>query len=360
MHYFKKILLTSFIFFSVTVINNAQDHAVPFKKDFVFSAIKGTVSKPGSITLPTTLSKVKLISGDTASFKILSYQKTKLILAFTPSANFVGITKAKLQLKSANGKSILLINLTGLSTNGLEGENEAPLSRIVEALGYQAGIGWTSLANHSRPELQGEELSSSLFKKAGKGKVEIIPVARYSPDFELPFGYYIDTAAMPDKHQVGILAKAGVYPEHQTLFPAIANGANSFDPGNHPFGFYATGPTHSAYSEDVWNMLLFPSNAVHATRIYPLKNIAGRLLPDTYLLCFEEAKNGDYNDYVFVVKNIKPVINDLFTPLFNGKNLEGWHTYLDKIGKNADPDTNFIIENNMLHVVGKDLGYAIT
>ncbi|MES1220626.1 MAG: DUF1080 domain-containing protein, partial [Bacteroidota bacterium] len=114
------------------------------------------------------------------------------------------------------------------------------------------------------------------------------------------------------------------------------------------------------YSEDVWNMLFFPNNAVRATRIYPLKDEAGRLIPNNYLLCFEEARNGDYNDYVFVVKNIAPSTKDLFTPLFNGKNLNGWHTYLDKKGTNMDPDTNFIIEDGMLHVVGKDLGYAIT
>ena len=53
-----------------------------------------------------------------------------------------------------------------------------------------------------------------------KGNVEIIPVARYSPDFELSFGYYIDSAAMPVKHDIGTLAKRSVYPEHQTLFPA--------------------------------------------------------------------------------------------------------------------------------------------
>ncbi|MEO6329741.1 MAG: hypothetical protein ABIO55_12450 [Ginsengibacter sp.] len=212
---------------------------------------------------------------------------------------------------NASAKSIAEINLTGLSTNGLEGENEAPLSFIVDALGYKTNIGWTGLANHSLSELQGDEIPPSLFRKAGKGRVEIIPVARYSPDFELPFGYYyIDTAAMAEKHQVGILAKAGKYPEHQMLFPAIASGSNSFDPGNNAFGFYATGPTHTAYSEDVWNRLLHPHNVAHAARIYPLRDATGKLLINTYLLCFEEAKNGDYNDYVFVVNNILPVIND--------------------------------------------------
>jgi hypothetical protein len=301
-----------------------------------------------------------LIEGDTALFKILPSKRGKLIVAFAPALDFIGIARAKLQVKNSLNKLIAEINLTGLSTKGLEGENEAPLSTIIDALGYSANIGWTSLANHSRPELQGEELSTSLFHKAGKGKVEIIPVARYSPDFELPFGYYIDTAEAPDKHQVGILSKAGAYPEHQCLFPAIASGTNSFDPGIHAFGFYATGSGHTAYSEDVWNMLYHPDHAIRATRIYPLKDKMGNLVKNNYLLCFEEAKNGDYNDYVFIVKNIVPVAGDSFVKLFNEKNLDGWHTFLKDIGVNKDPDNNFRIEDGVLHVIGKDLGYVIT
>jgi Domain of Unknown Function (DUF1080) len=355
----KRMIFITGIFFSTTVYVNAQKTAV-IKTTAVFSAIKGTVSKPDSILLPVTANTFKLVIGDTAFFKIILYKKEKLLLLFKPAMEFVGIARALLQVKNKTGKAVAEINLSGLSTNGLEGENEPPLSRIADALGYRVNIGWTGLANHSRPELQGDELSPSLFHKAGKGKVEIIPVARYSPDFELPFGYYIDTAGKPDKQQVGILAKAAVYPEHQTLFPAISTGAHSFDPGGRSFGFYATGPTHTAYSEDAWNMLFYPANAVRATRIYPLKDITGKLLKNTYLLCFEEAKNGDYNDYVFVVKNIAPVTSDLFIPLFNGKNLDGWHTFLKGIGKNADPDNNFKIEDSALHVLGKDLGYAIT
>ena len=310
--------------------------------------------------LPVTVTSVKLRSGDTASFRILSYKKHKLLLAFTPAADFIGITRAKLQVKSSAARSNALINLTGLSARGLEGENEPTLATVADALGYNINIGWTNLANHSRPELQGDEIPYQLFHKAKKGKVEIIPVARYSLNFELPFGYYIDTAEKPDIHQVGVLAKTGSFPEHQCLFPAIASGSNSFDPGNHVFGFYATGPTHTAYSEDVWNMLFYPANAVRATRIYPLKDTKGKLIRYSYLLCYEEAKNGDFNDYVFVLKNITPATDDLFTALFNGKNLDGFHTFLRGIGKNADPDTNFIVENNWLHVVGKDLGYAMT
>ncbi|MBC7874791.1 MAG: DUF1080 domain-containing protein [Ferruginibacter sp.] len=356
----KKIILALPVLVYSAVSTRAQNVHPPLEEQLVFSAIKGTVSKTGSVQFAGAVKSVALSTGDTASFKILSYNKGKMILAFTPSPDFIGITKAGVVAKSATGKLVTAVQLTGLSTNGLEGRNEAPLSQVADALGYTINIGWTTLDNNSLPGLQGEEIAASLFKKAGKGKVEIIPVARYSPDFELPFGYYHNIAGVPVKYQVGVLAKAGAHPEHQCLFPAISGGSKSFDPGDKPFGFYATSPSHSAFSEDVWNMFHFPDHAVHATRIYPLKDKAGKQVANSYLLCMEEAKNGDYNDYVFIVKNITPVTKDPFTRLFNEKNLDGWNTFLRNIGQNKDPNNNFRIEKGELFVSGKDLGYMIT
>ncbi|MBC7889781.1 MAG: DUF1080 domain-containing protein [Ferruginibacter sp.] len=365
----RRIIFIAFILFGGLVLANAQETSL-ITKTVTLSAIKGTMSKPATIVLPVkagdaVMKNLRLNIGDTTSFKIRSFNSSgnnsgKLILVFNPALDFIGIAKAKLQVKNSLGKTIAEVNLTGLSTNGLEGENEAPLARVVDALGYPINVGWTSLANHALPALQGEEISFSLFRKAGNEKVEMVPVARYSPDFELPFGYYTNEATGPGKQQVGVLAKAGKYPEHQALFPATASGSGFFDPGAAVFGFYSTSPSHTAWSEDVWNMLLYPDHAVHATRIYPVKDKKGSVLKGTYLVCFEEAKNGDYNDYVFLVKNIIPVTGKPFHKIFNGRDLTGWHSFLNKIGKNKDPNNNFRIENEMLHVIGKDLGYAIT
>jgi hypothetical protein len=115
------------------------------------------------------------------------------------------------------------------------------------------------------------------------------------------------------------------------------------------------------YSEDVWNMVFNPTHASHATRIFPVKDIAGNPVANTYLLCMEEAANGDYNDYVFLVKNVQPIgLNETFTTIFNGKNLEGWKIWLEGKEKNADPDKNFTIQDGLIFDSGKDLGYIIT
>jgi hypothetical protein len=40
----------------------------------------------------------------------------------------------------------------------------------------------------------------------------------------------------------------------------------------------------------------------HGVRSYPLKDRAGNPVANSFLVSFEEAKNGAYNDYVFVLR----------------------------------------------------------
>ena len=46
--------------------------------------------------------------------------------------------------------------------------------------------------------------------------------------------------------------------------------------------------------------------------------------------------------------------------LFNGKNLDGWYTFLATKGKANDPEKVFLVENGMLHISGKEFGYIAT
>ena len=47
-------------------------------------------------------------------------------------------------------------------------------------------------------------------------------------------------------------------------------------------------------------------------------------------------------------------------PLLNGHDITGWYSYLDKLGKNADAEHNFKVENGLLHIEGKYFGYLAT
>ena len=47
-------------------------------------------------------------------------------------------------------------------------------------------------------------------------------------------------------------------------------------------------------------------------------------------------------------------------PLFNGKDLSGWYSFLKTKGKNNDPEKVFKVENGLLHISGEEFGYICT
>jgi hypothetical protein len=47
------------------------------------------------------------------------------------------------------------------------------------------------------------------------------------------------------------------------------------------------------------------------------------------------------------------------TPL-TAKSFEGWYSFLEKHGKNNDPDSVFTLNNGVLHITGKEFGYLCT
>lgn len=49
-----------------------------------------------------------------------------------------------------------------------------------------------------------------------------------------------------------------------------------------------------------------------------------------------------------------------FTPLFNGKDLKGWYTFLKGSGKNNDPAKVFSVHDGLLHISGAVFGYIAT
>src|SRR5690606_8018806 len=46
--------------------------------------------------------------------------------------------------------------------------------------------------------------------------------------------------------------------------------------------------------------------------------------------------------------------------LFNGKNLDGWYTFLQNRGRNNDPKRVFTVKNKILHISGEEWGCITT
>ncbi|WP_298763761.1 hypothetical protein [uncultured Polaribacter sp.] len=315
-----KLSLSTLVFLGFTFLFSCKSYQKIFQsatsKTILLSAIKGNTSKTDTIFFTSNKKEVALISSEVKGthkdfwkIKLIpTGEKKSIILTinFQPQQNFIGAVKDSLILNFKNQKEIVY-KLRGLSTKALEGKNEPPLYDIVQLLDYNINLGWSGLSNTTNPKLQGDELSQTLFVKAGNKAVKMVPIARYSPAFKLPFGYYTRDNDVVKKHEVGILAGSKNYPEHQTLHPKLLVGKTSFNPEQSKFGFYTTSPSHTAYSQDKYNKRYHKKKAAHAVRIYEVKDKTGNKIANEYLVCFEEAKNGDYQDYVFIVKNIKAI-----------------------------------------------------
>ena len=229
-------------------------------------------------------------------------QSASFDVTFAPSGQ-TGALEATLSLQSNAGTET--VGVYGLSAAGYYGGNEPTLANVVQALGYDIDVGWTNLAGGTEAVAKGDEVLEPLFEKAGADPVTMTPVARYSPAEALPFGWYTPNGTTPALNEVGTLGSGAAdqgNPEDQTLFPPVASGGTTFDPGSATFGFYTESNVfnHVRYTEDDLNSI------PHAARIYPLKDRQGRIIPNTYLVGFEDASNGDYQDYVFAVSGIQP------------------------------------------------------
>lgn len=70
------------------------------------------------------------------------------------------------------------------------------------------------------------------------------------------------------------------------------------------------------------------------------------------------------NSLLFVVFilpfGFSPVVNGQQNPIFNGKNLDGWHVDVPEMDENPDAINPFIIRNGMLVSLGTPQGHLIT
>ncbi|GHT25573.1 hypothetical protein FACS18942_00890 [Planctomycetales bacterium] len=62
---------------------------------------------------------------------------------------------------------------------------------------------------------------------------------------------------------------------------------------------------------------------------------------------------------LFFVQNL-PVFAQDTIHLFNGKNLDGWYTFLSKRGKNDDPNKVFSVQDGLLKISGEEWGGITT
>lgn len=134
--------------------------------------------------------------------------------------------------------------------------------------------------------------------------VTVQPIARFSPPGAVPFGWY-EPGRSANRTVVGTLGEQTdphTNDQSRMLEPPLASGSFTFEPSAARFG--------------VWMMpagvgLLTSEDAScfdgqHRVRTWALRDAQGVILPGRFLIGGEEAANGDYQDYVFVLGNVKP------------------------------------------------------
>ncbi len=192
---------------------------------------------------------------------------------------------------------------------------EPTFGQVLDALGHDVNIGNTLRTNANPDTMPGveagtDEIDAPLFVRAGPGDVSLKPVARFSPVGVMPFGFYTpgdanartEVGAMDEQDDPHTSNKA------RLLLPPVT-GSTSFDPGPGPFGVWAFTNQLAEGNPQNGNHL-FTEDALNATggphriKVYPLADAAGTAIASSYLLACEEAANGDYQDYVFILSNV--------------------------------------------------------
>ena len=246
-------------------------------------------------------------------------------LPVPPSDKNLGSTFLSATLTASVGSMPVTAAIYGLLL--IQDNYEPTLGQILIALGYKLSVGkaqnnWNPNTSMMAVDLPGveagtDEVAAPLFVKAAIGPVTLTVAARFSPVGALPYGWYPSTnvGTLNPVGTMSMIADAQTSNKARMVYPPLqAGSATTFDPGSAAFGLwiYSDQKTEKYneggntingdydYTQDGPNT---PAG-VHRVKSYPLKDGAGTVIPHQFLVAVEEAGNGDYQDYVFVLGNV--------------------------------------------------------
>ncbi len=248
-----------------------------------------------------------LVSPTTLPLTIAPGNSADIQIAFAPSTN--GVMVATLNIQSNDPDTpTLTIQLRGLGHTAFQGNGEPPLRQILDLFEIPIDVGFTGLTTPYVDALIGEEVAQQTLKKAGPGSITIEPLASFgpasTPDYR--FGWYLPgQSSTPTELFTAESLNPVSGGDGQTVNPVIETGVTQFDPGTQAFGIYGEFPsqgTRRAFSENALNT--FDGTNTRKIRFWPLKDAAGNVVPNAYVVGMEEASNNDLNDVVVIVRNV--------------------------------------------------------
>ncbi len=250
--------------------------------------------------------------------------------------NFGGLWSGALTINSTDvSQPVTTVTLKGWWQYKSEDDMEPSLQTIVnDMFGYSTNLqsAGQSLDTGGNIQAVGEEVLSAYWTRAdanlpvsaqqlgawhGQGNDEAL---RYFTRSSNP-----NSTTAPSSQT--LFTQAGA--DSQSMFPLTTTGAAAI--GNFPtatasgnFGFRI----QATYSDEKYNTPegTDPTKRYgHRMRFYPVRDASGRVVPNTYLLCFDYYSidtttgaynsNNDYQDLIFLVKNLKPSAPAIVTGL---------------------------------------------
>ena len=269
----------------------------------------------GTLTLGGTNANQFQIVNQAANLALAPNTSTTANIAFNPSSP-IGVKTATLNIPSNDpDTAVATVELRGLGfTSTAGGNNEPSLQWILDTFNYQVTVGDNDAATtpisgngSTYPgNILGQEVAAQSFRRAASGNVTIEVLASFGVNANpvTRVGWYLSGNADSKTELFTVVNNST-----QRLNPTTS-GNLSFDPGNAAFGFYSFWPpanfNWNVYSEDALNT--FDANVAnrHKVRVYPLRDSAGALVPNAYIVATEEFTSGfDYNDVVYIVRNVQ-------------------------------------------------------
>ncbi|HEX7596580.1 MAG TPA: hypothetical protein VF518_00105 [Polyangia bacterium] len=282
--------------------------------ELFFSGVRGVAKSTESVTVRNTgdasvaVSELLVVGSQAATFTLTDLPPLPLLLrpnqavtvtvGFAPPADAApGVHRARLRIVRSGEDDGPPCDMSALVATGTDLGSEPRLPQILETLGYASDVGPVG-ADAAAPQAKGE-VTTRLFQHAKPGSVGLYVVARYAHDESSSYGSYALENGKLLTRPMGSIAKG----HNQTLNPELdGEGQTSFDPGENPFGIYVKLPKRTLYSEVERNT----DGGKHAMRIFQLRSRGGSLVPDALLVVVDEDGDGDFQDYVFTLVNVRP------------------------------------------------------
>jgi hypothetical protein len=276
--------------------------------ELFFSGLRGVAKSTESVTIRNTgdqsvaVNDLVIVGSQAGTFKLTDRPSFPLLLrptqsvtvsiGFAPPAEAApGVHHGRLRIVRTGEDDGPPCDMSALVTKGTDVASEPKVAQILDTLGYATELDLGAKASG--------EIKTGLFQNAKPGSVGLYVVARYSQDEVSSYGSYALEKGKLFTRPMGSIAKG----HNQTLNPELdGEGQTSFDPGSEPFGVYVKLPKHTLYSEASRN-----ADGTHSVmRVFPLRSRGGAAVPDALLVLVDEDGDGDFQDYVFTLVNVKP------------------------------------------------------